>query len=118
MRYARSAVTDEALVASATDVRSLLGGSITTGRVFWAKGIWVYNSGVAGLLELWDVAEGATPAATTERFAIPLAAASLTYFEFPGKGLEFRTNICASISAGTVAAYQAGCTGYEEGAGG
>lgn len=117
IRFWRSGNTDEALTTSAVDVRELLGtGFSQANRYFWLKELWVYNSHATtdGVVTLWDQAEGVAVAAN-ERFSAPCPANTLTLIPFSGKGMRFRTNCCAAISAGTVAIYQAGCNGYEEG---
>ena len=117
-RYPRSGNTDEALTTSGADVRELLGADIHTGRTFRLRSVWVYNSHATtdGVVTLWDQAEGVAVAAN-ERLAFPAPAATLTKIDIPAPGLEFRTDICAAVSAGTVAIYQAGAVGYEEGQG-
>lgn len=124
MQFPRSGVTGEALTTSATDVRSLLGlnSTLTEDRVLFLRAVWAYNSHAANAdtLTLWDVAEGAGPAAATQRLSVPLPALTLTMVEFPAPGLKFVTNLTASLdnspAAGTVAVYEAGATGYEDGA--
>lgn len=120
-RYARSGNTDEALTTSGVDVRELLGAGFRADpngntRKYWLRSIWVYNSHAIndGVVTLWDQGEGVAVAAN-ERFSFPAPAATLTKVDFPAPGLEFITNLCAAISAGTVAIYQAGASGYEEG---
>lgn len=120
-RYARSGNTDEALTTSAVDVRELLGAGFHADpngnrRKFKLRSVWVYNTHATtdGIVTLWDQAEGVAVAAN-ERFSFPAPAATLTKVDFPAPGLEFITDLCAAISAGTVAIYQAGAMGYEEG---
>lgn len=116
-RFARGGVTDEALTTSGADVRELLGtGFSQANRDFWLRSVWIYNSHATtdGVVTLWDQAEGVAVAAN-ERFSFPVPAATLTKIDFPAPGLRFLTNICAAVSAGTVAVYQAGASGYEEG---
>lgn len=123
-RYSRSGRNDEVLTTSGADVRELLGvqGSIGagfhTGRTFWLRSVWVYNSHATddGVVTLWDQDEAVATAAN-ERLSFPAPAATFTKIDLPAPGLEFVTNLCAAISAGTVAIYQAGASGYEEGQG-
>lgn len=121
-KYERSGNTDEALTTSGVDVRELLGSGFHAdpngnSREFWLRSVWVYNSHAVtdGVVTLWDQAEGAAVAAN-ERFSFPAPAATLTKVDFPAPGLRFITDLCAAISAGTVAIYQAGAIGYERGA--
>lgn len=118
MRNPRSGNTDAALTTSAAGVVELLGSAITPDRHFWLRELWCYNSHAAtdGVLTLWDHDEGAGPDADTERYAVPVLHGVTTHVTFAAPGLRFFINICAAVSAGTVAIYQAGCTGYEEGA--
>lgn len=117
-RYPRSGRTDEALTTSAVDVRELLGAGFHAGRTFRLRSVWVYNSHATtdGVVTLWDQAEGVAVAAN-EIFAFPVPAATLTKIDIPAPGLLFSTNLCGAVSAGTVAIYQAGAVGYEEGQG-
>jgi len=116
-RYPRSGNTDEALTTSGVDVRELLGAGFSqANRKFRLRSLWVYNSHAAddGVVTLWDQAEGVA-VAVNERLSFPAPASTFTKIDVPAPGLLFETNICAAISAGTVAIYQAGCEGYEEG---
>lgn len=116
MRTPRSGNTDEALTTSGADVRELLGAAIGANREFWVRELWAYNSHAAtdGVLTLWDQDEGIAVAAN-ERYSVPVPHGVTTHVKFDAPGMRFGTNICAAVSAGTVAIYQAGCTGYEIG---
>ncbi|GAG00639.1 unnamed protein product, partial [marine sediment metagenome] len=50
-------------------------------------------------------------------YAIPIPAGELTDIPIPPPGMAFVNNICVGIEGGTVDAYEAGCSGYEVGAG-
>ena len=118
-RYARSGNTDEALTTPAADCRQLLsvpGGGLRLNRTYWAKAIWIYNSHATqtAVVQVYDQAEGAAVAAN-ERLAFPVPPATLEVVEIPSPGLEFKTDITAAVTNGTVAIYQAGASGYEEG---
>lgn len=119
-RFARSGVCDEAIVVGTTDVRELLGEEITPNRVFWLETAWIYNSHATQdcVVQLYDEDENATgtPTAAAQRASFPCPAAITTLFE-PAKPILFRTNVCACLAAavGTCAAYQCGCSGYEDG---
>jgi len=114
----RSGVTNEALVASDLGIKELLPGGITEGRTFWLRALWAYNSHATdtGILRLWDQSEGDGLLLNTMG-ACPLPAGEIIMLEWPEPGLPFITNVCASVSAGTVAAYECGCSGYEVGGG-
>jgi len=115
-QYSRSGVADQALVASDLGVKELLLGGITEGRTFWLRSLWAYNSHATntGILRLWDQSEG-DGLLLNVMIACPLPAHELTMIEWPAPGIPFITNVCASVSAGTVAAYEIGCLGYEVG---
>lgn len=116
-RYPHSGNTDEALTTPAVDCRELLGtGFRQANRTFQCRSIWVYNSHATedATVQVYDQAEGVAVAAN-ERFAFQVPAQTTVIVEFPAPGMEFRTNITAAVTNGTVAIYQAGASGYEEG---
>lgn len=116
MRHARSGNTDAALTTSGAGVVELLGADITDDNEFWLREVWVYNSHAAtdGIVTLWDQAEGVAVAAN-ERFSFPAPHGVTTQITFAAPGIRFKVDCCAALSAGTVAIYQAGCSGYEDG---
>lgn len=120
MRYEVSGACAEAIVASGTDARYLLGKAITTNRVLHLRQLWVYNSHASAnaVLTLYDTTEGLNPTASTAKFTVPCPFGVTTMVEFAAPGLEFKTDCVAAQDSGTVAAYQAGGLGYEVGGGG
>lgn len=116
-RYSRSGNSVEALTTPAADCRAILAvGGFTTGRIFWCKFIWVYNSSAVtdAVIQLFDQDE-AVAVAANERFSFIAPKAAGTMIDIPGPGMKFVTNITAATTGGTVAIYQMGCGGYEEG---
>jgi len=120
-RYPRSGNTDEALTAPATDVRELLGDGFHTDpngntRKFRLRSVWAYNSHATdtALIQVYDQDEGVAVAAN-EKFAFPVPPETYVKIDFPAPGYEFFTNLTAAVTNGTIAIYQAGAIGYEEG---
>jgi len=116
-RFGVSGACAEAIVAAATDARYLLGKAISTNRSFWLKAMWVYNSHATAdaILDLFDSAEGANPAAATQKFSLVCPPGVTTVMDFGSPGLEFKTNCVAAQAGGTVLAFEAGGNGYEVG---
>jgi len=120
-RYARSGNTNEALTIPATDCRELMsvpGGGFHSDRVFWLRHIWAYNSHATddAVIQVYDEDENAAGAtAALERFSFSVPAGTLGSIDIPAPGIMFVTNITASVTGGTIAIYQAGASGYEEG---
>jgi hypothetical protein len=114
----RSGHSDEALAAPATDVRELISGADFDGKncKFWLRGLIIYNSDASqdAVVDIYDQDEGAATAAN-QRLSIVAPFGTTTIVEFSAPGIEFKTNITAGITGGTVAAYEAGAWGYEEG---
>lgn len=115
-KYSRSGNTDEALTIPATDCRELLGSTINANRHFWLRSVWVYNSHAtdATVVQIYDQDETVATAAN-ERLVMRIPALTLQVIDLPAPGIKFYTNITAACTGGTVAVYQAGCMGYEEG---
>lgn len=116
-RYARSGNTDEALTTPAVDVRELMSaGGFQADRKFWLRFVWVNNSHATddATVQIYDQDEGVAVAAN-ERLSFLAPALTLTVIEVPAPGERFITNITAAVTNGTVAIYQAGAGGYEEG---
>ena len=121
-RYSRSGWNDEALTDAATDARNLLNNStggdtgITTGRVFYLRGLSISNEHATnqGVLELWDVAAEGVPGATTQRGNWIIPANYSVLLDFPSPGIQFKNGILGTISAGTVAIASVLVWGYEE----
>lgn len=126
MRYPRSSYNDEALVKYDADCRELLKGGITTGRIFWLRGIVVTNSHAANADQviLYDSAsegiEAASPgpAAADRRLVIYCGTADTVAIDFPAPGIKFIAGLLAaalnSPAAGTFATNSIAVIGYEE----
>lgn len=116
-KYPRSSYNDQAIIDSATAARHLLQGGVTTGRVFWLRGMKVSNPGIASVLNLFDsTTEGAAPAADLQRLQVTIAATSTNQFDFGYPGIKFVTGIIAGETAAlaTLQAYGISVWGYEE----
>jgi len=124
MRYARSSYNDEALDKYDSDCRELLQGGVTSGRVFWLRGITITNAHAsnADQVILYDSdtegAEGTGPAATDRRLAIYCGPANTVSLDFPAPGIKFKDGVLAakleSPASGTFATHSISICGYEE----
>ena len=120
-RYSRSGKNDEALTTPAVDCRELISGGFHADpngnvRKFKLRSLWAYNSHAAqtAVVQVYDQAEGVAVAAN-EVLAFPIPPTTYAKIDFPAPGLEFLTDIVAAVTGGTIAIYQAGALGYEEG---
>ena len=119
-RYPRFSYNDEALApAVGTEARQLLQGGVTTGRVFWLRGISATNTdAAAGDLWIYDEVTEAAPTATNQRLELYISATSTMKFEFAAPGIKFVTGVNAGTAAhaldGAFAAYGVTIWGYEE----
>ena len=121
-RFSKSGTTDNALVVPANFVYCLFAtmgyNALTTGRQFWLLSFWVHNTHAAetAVVGIYDDADAAVGAAAQQRFSVPIPPGELVMVDFPEPGLgPFLDNCCAATTLGTVAAYHAGCVGYEIG---
>ncbi len=118
-KIAKSGCSDEALTIPATDVREMMtGGFKDASRIFWARHFWVTNSHATttALVQIYDQDEGAATAAN-EKFSFYAPPQVTTVVEIPEPGIKFETNVAAATTNGTIAIYQCGCGGFEEGPG-
>lgn len=119
MRYPRSSYNDEAIdVVGST--KELLKGGITSGRVFWLKGLVITNAHAANADQVViydDPTEGAETG-TDRRLIIFCGPADTVVIDIPGPGMKFIDGVTAakleSPASGTFAAYSIAITGYEE----
>lgn len=121
-RFPKSGCTDNALDIPANFVYCLFAkmgnNAITTGRQFWLLNVWVYNSHATttALIDVYDDADAAVGAAAQQRLGFSVPPGELVSIDYPEPGLgPFIDNCCAATTNGTVAAYEAGCVGYEIG---
>ena len=125
-RYPLSGYNITAMVAKATSCTSLIDTmgtsklAVTTGRVFWMRGMVVTNehATTGGALEVWDEAEAGTPAAPTaanQRLTVYVGPTETVVLDFPAPGIKFITGVCGTCEATmTVNAFGVQCFGYEE----
>ena len=93
---------------------------ITTGRVFWLRGVAIARDDNGGDLDLRDIAAG-TATATAPVVRLPIASATgltglRSVTEFSPPGLKFSTNVSA-VSSGGASNQSVGAVavwGYEE----
>jgi len=117
MRFAKSGSSDEALAIATTDVREIISGGFTTGRVFRLAMVSLTNEHVSedAVVKLFDLAEGAaaTDAACVTAVIVPARSTVIADFK---PGLLFKTNLTAGTEAatGTFGAYKQSASGYEE----
>ena len=120
MRYPVSGVSTVAISPATASSNQSIGVSITSGRVFWLRGVWTTPNATTGPVHVVDATVGST--ATSPTLAIPLEHDSATkvvgprtIFEYPAPGIKFSTNPVARMSAsGSIDAGHIGCWGYEE----
>ena len=124
-RYPLSGYNDDDMAATGSAAHSCINTlgavklGVTSGRIFWLRGLVVTNEHTSngGTLELFDEAEAGTPAAPTaanQRLAVYVGPTETVGLDFPAPGIKFVTGVCGAVSAGTVAAYSVHCSGYEE----
>jgi hypothetical protein len=113
MRYAKSGYNDEALT---TTTKQILTPGITSGRVFWLRGLVITETGgtTDATVIVYDQAEGTAVAANQRVPKIVCPKGVTTTVEFPAPGIKFVTDVTATVSGGAVAAYNAAAIGYEE----
>lgn len=112
MKYPRSGYNDDALT---TTTISLLTAGISSGRVFWLRGLVITETGgtTDATVKLYDQAEAAVTAANQRLPAIICPKGITTQIEFAAPGIKFITDCEATVSGGAVAAYNAAAYGYE-----
>lgn len=118
MRIPIAGQNDEALTIAATDARELIVGADFDGdaKVFVLEELELSNEHVSldAFVELWDVDEGAAPAASTQRGGFTVPAASTVVIPFGKSGPRFRTSICGTATQGTFAIGTQRCSGHLE----
>ena len=96
----------------------LIGKGITAGRVFYLRGMFVYNTGTNAAVYLQDAASGATLVTTANKYTVPVETNKTTHVDFPAPGLKFKTGVMiqagASAASLAIAVGNAGGWGYEE----
>jgi len=102
----------------ATGVCTLL--SITSGRVFWLRGLTMIPSGTAGLVEIYDATAQTTATGQTIRMLLSAATALVqtthVLYDFPPPGVKFANSyVIAKLAAsGAIAIGGMNIWGYEE----
>lgn len=119
MRYPRSSYNDEAIdVVGAT--KELLKGGITSGRIFWLRGLVITNAHAANAdqVVIYDNPTEGAEVATDRRLIIFCGVADTVVIDFPAPGMKFIAGMTAAKleapASGTFAAYGIAVTGYEE----
>ena len=115
-RFPKSGYNVAAITAIGVGSLQILTGGITTGRVFWLRGLVLTNEHAAnqGIAELWDQAAAVTPTPANQRGAFVVPANDTLFLEFAAPGILFTTDVTLTVSAGTLAAYSQLVSGYEE----
>ena len=106
------------LAATASSPQTVL--DITTGRIFWLRGISIARDDNGGDLDLRDIAAG-TATATAPVLRLPISSATAisgvrSVLEFAPPGIRFSTNVSA-VSSGAASNQSIGAVtvwGYEE----
>jgi len=117
MRYPKVGYNDTALDANARAI--LEPDRLTSGRVFWLKGLVISNEHATGIavVEIWNEEEAGTPTTPTtanQRLNVQVGPGDTVVVEFPGPGVKFTAGPTATQSGGTVGAYSVYASGYEE----
>ena len=124
MRYSVSGSTATAMICSSFGGEYLLGADHATGKVFWLRSAWFYNSASEDTVFIMD----ATLAAATHtaaslakvKMAVLCASGRTTMVDIPAPGIKFSTSCIANMDASTAATTSgiqlgmAGGNGYEE----
>ncbi len=118
--YDKSGNSLEALTTPATEPRTMMGDGFRTGCTYKMRFVWVNNTHATqdATIQIYDQLDaGAGATAANERFSFLAPANTVTMVTIPATGIEFKINVTACTTNGTVAIYQCGCGGYEEGQG-
>lgn len=120
MRYPVSGTNATAILgATASSPQNVL--DITTGKVFWLRGVSIARNDDGGDIDFRDVAAG-TATATAPVLRVPivsatgLAGGAWHTYEFSPPGIKFSTNVSA-VSSGAASNQSIGAItvwGYEE----
>jgi len=104
-----------AMIDPTAGVRELIAGANFDGEActFWLRSLVIRNTGVDGVLEVYDQ-NAAVAVAANKKLDIDVPANSTTVVELPGPGVSFKVNITAGLNGalGTVAAYAIHAGGY------
>ena len=118
MRYPVSGSNAAAITPATASARVAVYG-VTSGRVFWLRGVSVAINATNGPLVLLDATVGST--ATTPSLVVDLATASggtpisTIVREFAAPGIKFATNCVAMMNAsGSIPIGEVTVWGYEE----
>ena len=117
-RFPKSGANATAILpATASSNQQILG--ITSGRVFWLRGLSMSNNATTGPLSIKDATVGST--ATTPVITIPLVVGSASspangnVFTFSAPGVKFATGVVGMLDAsGSVPIGNITAWGYEE----
>ena len=123
MRYPISGVATQAIPPNtstgATGVTTLL--SITSGRTFWLRGLYIARQATEGPVEIYDATAQTTATGQTLKLSIPVATGYSALdvartIEFASPGVKFSNNyILARMSAsGSIGIGQLAVFGTEE----
>lgn len=125
-RFPLSGYNTTAMVAKSTSCTSCIDTvgtsklAVSSGRVFWLRGIVITNehATTGGAIELWDEAEAGTPTTPTtanQRLTVYVGPTETVALDFPAPGIKFITGVCGTAEAtATVNAFGIQCFGYEE----
>jgi len=105
-----------AMVDPTAQVRELITGADFNGEAatFWLRSLVIRNTGVDGVLEVYDQDGAIAAVPANKKLDIDVPANATTVVELPGPGVSFKTNITAGLNGalGTVAAYAIHAGGY------
>ena len=117
MKFAVSGANTAAVSPATASSRVLvMGSAVTSGRVFWLRGVSVAYNATFGPVRLVDASSGAT--ATTPLLSIPLEVGKNepTKVEIGPPGIRFSTGCAAFLDAsGSIPIGEISAWGYEEG---
>jgi len=114
MRYAKSGCNSGDALTTTT--KKILGDGITSGRVFWLRGLVITETGgtTDATVTIYDQAEASVTATNQKMPGMICPKGVTTSIDFPAPGYKFITELTAVVSGGAVAKYAMAANGYEQ----
>ena len=117
MKYATSGRNTAAVSpATASSAALLMGAAVTSGRVFWLRGISVIPNATVGPLRIVDASSGATATGSLLSIFFDPESNVTQVFNIGEPGLRFGTGVVGFMDAsGSIGIGGVSCWGHEEG---
>ena len=114
--YAVSGSNSAAITpATASSAQYVLGKAITSGRVFWLRGLSVAYNATNGPIHLVDASSGATATGAVLSVILDPSSDRNVVLKFAPPGLQFRTGCAAFLDAsGSIPIGRISGWGFEE----